>query len=73
MPQRRADLLAAVRWIPEADRRAEAEPLGEQLQTIRAGSRRRGLVLLGDILPIVLKRLGVGTVQSEMSEEPSPG
>lgn len=73
MTQRRDDLLAAVRWIPEAERGAEAEPLSEQLQKLRAGRRRAGPVLLGDILPIVLEKLGVGGVQSVKSEEPSPG
>lgn len=73
MTQRREDLLAAVRWIPEAERDAEAEPLNEQLQKLRASRRRSGPVLLGDILPLVLEKLGVGSVQSGKSEEPNPG
>jgi len=67
------DLLAAVRWIPETERGAEAKPLSEQLQKLRAGRRGGGPVLLGEILPLVLEKLGVGGVQSVKSEEPSPG
>jgi hypothetical protein len=47
---------------------AEARPLQEKLERIQAG-RRRGPQLLGDILPIVLARLGVGAVQSAESGE----
>ena len=46
-------------------------PLHEELEKIRAG-RRRGPQLLGDILPIVLARLGVGGVQSTASGEENP-
>ena len=47
---------------------AEAKPLAEELQKINDG-RRRGPQLLGDILPIVLARLGVGAIQSGESGE----
>jgi transposase len=68
MPQTMADLLAAVAHLPRSAHRDEAKPLQEELNTIRAG-RRRGPQLLGDILPIVLARLGVGTLQSAESGE----
>ena len=44
------------------------KPLQEELQKIQEG-RRRGPQPLGDILPIVLARLGVGAVQSPESGE----
>ncbi len=47
---------------------AEAQPLHEELRKIQEG-RRRGPQPLGDILPIVLARLGVGVVQSAESGE----
>ena len=47
---------------------AEAKPLAEELQKINDG-RRRGPQLRGDILPIVLARLGVGAIQSAESGE----
>ena len=50
---------------------AEALPLHQELEKIQAG-RRRGPQLLGDILPIVLARLGVGAVQSTASGEEHP-
>jgi hypothetical protein len=42
--------------------------LHEELRKIQEG-RRRGPQPLGDILPIVLARLGVGVVQSAESGE----
>jgi transposase len=60
------DLQAAVGQVPQRDHAAEAKPLQEELDRIQNG-RRRGPQLLGDILPIVLARLGVGAVQSEES------
>jgi hypothetical protein len=54
--------------VPPREHAAEARPLQEELQKIQDG-RRRGPQLLGDILPIVLARLGVGVVQSEESGE----
>jgi hypothetical protein len=62
------DLQAALAQVPPREYAAEAKPLHEELQKIRDG-RRRGPQLLGDILPIVLARLGVGVVQSEASGE----
>ena len=65
------DLQAAVAQVPQREYRAEAVPLAEELAKIQQG-RRRGPQLLGDILPIVLARLGVGGVQSTASGEPDP-
>jgi len=62
------DLQAAVDQLPARARAAEAKPLQEELQKIQDG-RRRGPQLLGDILPIVLARLGVGVIPSTESGE----
>jgi transposase len=62
------DLQAAVEQVPEQQYHAEAVPLAEELERIR-NHTRRGPQLLGDILPIVLARLGVGGVQSTASGE----
>ncbi len=62
------DLQAAIGHVPQREHAAEAKPLHEELQRIQEG-RRRGPQLLGDILPIVLARLGVRVVQSEESGE----
>ena len=68
MPELLRDLQAAVGQLPPREYPAEAKPLHEELQRIQEG-HRRGPQLLGDILPIVLARLGVGAVQSEGSGE----
>jgi len=65
------DLQAALEQVPVREHRAEAKPLHEELNTIQRGGRR-GPQLLGDILPIVLARLGVGDVQSRASGEEDP-
>ena len=62
------DLQAAIGQLPPREHAAEARPLQEELQRIQDG-RRRGPQLLGDILPMVLARLGVGAVQSTESGE----
>jgi transposase len=62
------DLQAAIGQIPAREHAAEAQPLAEELQRIQDG-HRRGPQVLGDILPLVLARLGVGVVQSEESGE----
>jgi transposase len=62
------DLQAAIGQLPQREHAAEARPLQEEMQRIREG-RRRGPQLLGDILPIVFARLGVGAVQSTESGE----
>jgi transposase len=68
MPQVLGDLQAALAQVPPAEHAAEAKPLHEELQRIQDG-RRRGPQPLGDILPLVLARLGVGVVQSTESGE----
>jgi transposase len=65
------DLAAAIGQLPKKEYQAEARPLHEELQKIHDG-RRRGPQLLGDILPIVLARLGVSEVQSQASGEHDP-
>jgi hypothetical protein len=62
------DLQAALGQVPPREHAAEARPLQEELDKIEQG-RRRGPQPLGDILPIVLARLGVGVVQSAESGE----
>jgi transposase len=57
------DLQATIEQIPPREHAAEAQPLSEELDRIQDG-RRRGPQVLGDILPVVLARLGVGAVQS---------
>jgi hypothetical protein len=66
-----ADLQAAIDQLPESGYAAEAQPLADELQRIRQG-RRRGPQLIGDILPIVLARLGRQPVQSQTSGEEDP-
>ena len=68
MAQVMADLLAATAQVPRSAHADEARPLVEEQARINAG-RRRGPQLLGDILPIVLARLGVGAIQSNPSGE----
>jgi hypothetical protein len=70
-PELLRDLQAAIEQLPRTEYQAEAGPLHEELEKIQAG-RRRGPQLLGDILPIVLARLGVGVVQSTESGEEHP-
>jgi transposase len=65
------DLQAVLAHIPPREYPAEAKPLHEELTRIQEG-RRHGPQLLGNILPIVLARLGVGAVQSEASGEQDP-
>lgn len=62
------DLQATIAQVPQREYAAEAKPLAEELQKIQQG-RRRGPQPIGDILPIVLARLGVGAVQSTESGE----
>lgn len=71
MAQVMADLLAATGQLPRGAHADEARPLVEEQARIHAG-RRRGPQLLGDILPIVLARLGVTGVQSIPSGEVHP-
>ena len=65
------DLDAAAAQLPRAEHGAEAAPLAEELARARtkrgAGARR-----LGEILPAVLAKLGVGLIQSPGSGETDP-
>ncbi|HWU39565.1 MAG TPA: transposase, partial [Candidatus Acidoferrum sp.] len=68
MAQVLSDLQTAVGQIPTREHAAEAIPLAEEMKKIQEG-HRRGPQLLGDILPLVLARLGVPVVQSTESGE----
>jgi hypothetical protein len=56
--------------IPKSERAAEGRPLQKTCQRARR-SRRPGSQTIGEILVVVLARLGLGNVQSEV-EAPSP-
>jgi hypothetical protein len=71
VPAMRRDREAAVAQLPKKEYQAGARPLEEELQRIHDGGRR-GPQGLGDILPMVLARLGVGAVPSETSGEQHP-
>jgi transposase len=65
------DLDQATLQLPRSARAAEARPLQRRL--VEAQQKRgQGPRLLGDILPIVLARLGVGGLQSEAREDRDP-
>ncbi len=68
IPELLRDLLAAIAQVPQRQHAAEARPLQEELGRIQQG-RRRGPQRIGDILPIVLARLGVGVVSLTESGE----
>jgi transposase len=65
------DLQAAIGQLPKTEYATEATPLVKQMSQKAAG-RRRGPQPLGDILPIVLARLGVSEVQSNLSGDQGP-
>ena len=65
------DLDAAVVQLPRAAHRDEAAPLAEELARVQK-QRGAGPKRLGEILPAVLAKLGVGTVRSNGSGEPDP-
>jgi transposase len=58
-----AGLQAAIQQLPRQEYPVEAVPLNERLQRSRR-SRRRGPQPIGEILPVVLAKLGAGGVQS---------
>jgi transposase len=62
------DLHAALAQIPPKEHAAEARPLADRLRITRAASNK-GPQPLGEILAIVLARLGLGAVPSRPSEE----
>jgi transposase len=65
------DLDQATLQLPRAAKAAEAEPLRQRLLKAQK-SRSNAPQLLGDILPIVLARLGVDGLQSEGREDRDP-
>jgi len=81
-----ADMQAAIDQLPPQEYAAEAAPLVQELEAIQQGRRRGRLRTnrngetmtrrppqrLGEILPEVLARLGVGRVQSAMSGRSDP-
>jgi transposase len=64
------DLERAAGQIPHSQQAAEAAPLRQACQRARR-SRRPGPQAIGEILVVVLAKLGMGRVQSE-AEAPSP-
>lgn len=68
-----AELQHAVHRLPAKGYAAEAKPLAEQLEDWRRPHPGpRGPQVLGDILAVVLARLGVGVVQSQGPGESNP-
>jgi hypothetical protein len=68
MAEQFRDPRAAIGPLPTREHQAEAKPLKEELPRIHDGGRR-GPQVPGDLLPIVLVRLGVGVVESVESGE----
>jgi transposase len=64
------DLRAAAEQIPKSEQAGEAAPLQETCRKA-CRSRRKGPQAIGEILLVVLAKLGVGNVQLE-TEAPSP-
>lgn len=64
-------LQAAADQLPRQSYAAEAVPLRAERERIENGGRR-GPQLLGDVLPMVLARLGVRVVESRPSGESDP-
>jgi transposase len=63
-----ADLQAAADQLPKSAHASEALPLAELLRKLEHG-RKRGPTAIGDIIPIVLARLGARVLQSTTSGE----
>ena len=70
MAQVLVDLQAATDQLPRSAFAREAEPLAKRLERIQA--TKRSPQLLGDILPIVLARLGIDAVQSSSVRDQDP-
>lgn len=69
MPTLLSNLQQAITQLPAGSHAEEAAPLVAELK--KAQASRRGVRPIGEILPLVLARLGVGDLQSEMAREPS--
>jgi hypothetical protein len=66
-----ADLQSVIDQLPRTEYAAEADPLLKELEAIQE-HRRRGPQPIGEILPVVLARLGVRSVQSKGSGAVAP-
>ena len=64
------DLKLAIDQIPKSEYHNEADPLQAHYKGKRT-TRRRSAQPIGDILPLVLARLGVGTVKLESEDRDS--
>jgi hypothetical protein len=64
-----SNLQEAVTQLPAGSHAEEAAPLVVELKKVQAS--RRGVKPIGEILPLVLARLGVGDLQSTVAREPS--
>jgi transposase len=71
MQQMLADLQHAVEQLPSHAHRGEAAELTKILESTRSVSRR-GPKPIGDILPLVLAKLGAGNLQSKASGDVDP-
>jgi transposase len=71
LAQAQATLAQAVGQLPRDEHAAEAAPLVGELESA-CRQRGRGPRLLGELLPAVLARLGVGLVESPLSGEADP-
>ena len=70
---RKEDLHRAARQVPRNEYPVEAAPLAQQLHDFnRPHPGPKGPQLLGNILAIVLARLGVGAVESMEPGETNP-
>jgi hypothetical protein len=64
-----SNLQEAVAQLPAGSHAEEAAPLLQALKKVQAS--RRGVKPIGEILPLVLARLGVGDLQSTVARESS--
>ena len=64
-----SNLQQAVQQLPAGSHADEAAPLVKELE--KAQASRRGPKPIAEILPLLLARLGVGDLQSEVAREPS--
>jgi transposase len=69
LSQTLADLDAATLQLPRSAYAEEAKPLHQRLKEVQ---RKKGPQPLADIIPIVLARLGIMPVQSNLSEASGP-
>ena len=65
------NLQTAINQIPRREHEAEAAPLAAYLEETQA-ARRRGPQPIGEIIPLLLARLGASALQSNASGEQDP-